>query len=203
MAPPSEKTLYQIAENQLGYFTAKQAKSAGYLSKNHTYHVKQGHWIREYRSIYRLAHFPHTHEGEMVLWSLWSRNRDEISEGVYSHETVLSLYDVSDAMPAKLHMTVPIKFRKSTDIPQILILHRADLSPEDVVKKNGYSMTTPYRTIKDLVIEKSTDEIILDQAIQEFRRRGLLTEKNLLLLVEEHPFLTKYLLHPRAAERRI
>lgn len=203
MVSTPEKTLYQVAENQLGYFTAKQAKLAGYLAKNHAYHVKQGHWIREYRGIYRLAHFPHTHECEMVLWSLWSRNRDEISEGVYSHETALNLYDVSDAMPAKLHMTVPKNFRKSTDIPQILILHRADLSPEDIVKKNGYSMTTPYRTLKDLVIEKSTDEIILDQAIQELRRRGILTEKHLLRLIEEHPFLAKHLLHSKAAEKRI
>lgn len=197
MVQTSEKKLYQIAENQLGYFTAKQAKSAGYLSKNHAYHVKKGHWISEYRSIYRLVNFPHTDESEMVLWSLWSRNRDEVSEGVYSHETALSLYNVSDAMPAKLHMTVPTKFRKSTIIPQILILHRANLSPEDFVKKNSYSMTTPYRTIKDLVIEKSTDEIILDQAIREFRKLGLLTEKQMLRLVEEYPSLAKYLLGMR------
>ena len=63
MVPTPEKMLYQIAENQLGYFTAKQAKSAGYLSKNHAYHVKQDHWIREYRSIYRLANLPHSHKG--------------------------------------------------------------------------------------------------------------------------------------------
>jgi len=194
----SEKTLYEIAETQLGYFTAKQASSAGYLATNHAYHIKRGHWIREYRSIYRLANFPYTHEGEMVLWSLWSRNRNDVPEGVYSHETALSIYDVSDAMPAKLHMTVPHEFRKSTDIPPILVLHRGELRPEDIQKKNGYAVTTPFRTILDLVDEQATADDIVDQAIREFRARGLLIEKEMLRLVELKPSLAKHLLPSKA-----
>jgi len=201
MEPAPEKTLYQIAEGQLGYFTAKQAVSAGYLAKNHAYHIKRGHWIREYRSIYRLANFPHTHEGEMVLWSLWSRNRDEVTEGVYSHETALSIYDVSDAMPAKLHMTVPLKFRKSTPVPSVIVLHRGELRPEDIQKRNGYAVTTPFRTILDLVAGQSTPDDIVDQSIMEFRERGFLIEKEMLRLVEEHPSLAKHLLRNRVAGR--
>lgn len=198
----SEQQLFQIAETQLGYFTTKQAVAAGYSIKNHAYHVQQKHWIREHRGIYRLVNFPQTSESEMVLWSLWSRNRNEIPEGVYSYETALSLYEVSDAMPAKMHMTVPTKFRKSIETPKILVLHRANLSREDVLKKNGYSVTTPIRTLKDLVCDKSTDQNILDQAVQEFRSRGLVTERQMLRLVEDHPFLAKYLLQARTFERR-
>ena len=194
MDPIPGKKLYQIAESQLGYFTAKQAISAGYLAKNHVYHIKQGHWIREHRSIYRLTHFPHTDEGEMVLWSLWSRNRNEVAQGVYSHETALNIYDVSDAMPVKLHMTVPIKFRKSTAVPSIIVLHRNELKPEDIQKKQGYAVTTPFRTILDLVADKSISDDIVDQAIKEFRKRGLLTEKEILRLVEAQPSLAKHLL---------
>ncbi|MBI4223957.1 MAG: hypothetical protein HY609_03405 [Deltaproteobacteria bacterium] len=194
MNPTPEKRLYQIAESQLGYFTAKQAISAGYLAKNHAYHIKRGHWIREHRSIYRLANFPHTDEGEMVLWSLWSRNRDDVPQGIYSHETALSIFDVSDAMPSKLHMTVPPKFRKSATVPPVIVLHRAKLKPENIQKKNGYSVTTPFRTILDLVADKSTSDDIVDQAIKEFRTRGLLTEKEMLQLVEAQPSLAKHLL---------
>lgn len=188
-----EQKLYQIAESQLGYFTAKQAITAGYLSKNHAYHIKRGHWIREYRSIYRLANFPHTPEGEMVLWSLWSRNRNEVPEGVYSHETALSIYDISDAMPAKLHMTVPIGFRKSTQVPAVIILHRAELREEDVRKKSGYAVTTPFRTVLDLVRDKTAPDDIVEQAVREFSSRGLLTEKDLVKLVETEPSLAKYM----------
>lgn len=195
-----EQKLYQIAESQLGYFTAKQAITAGYLSKNHAYHIRRGHWIREYRSIYRLANFPHTHEGEMVLWSLWSRNRDEIPEGVYSHETALGVYDISDAMPAKLHMTVPVGFRKSTEVPAVIILHRAQLSEEDIRKKSGYAVTTPFRTILDLVRGKTTPDDIVEQAVKEFRSSGLLTEKELVKLVETEASLARYVV--RSQERK-
>lgn len=201
MKETPKKNLYDIAENQLGYFTAKQAISAGYLAKNHAYHIKQGHWIREHRSIYRLANFPHTPEGEMVLWSLWSRNRDEIPQGVYSHETALSIYDVSDAMPTKLHMTVPMKFRKSTPTPPVVVLHRNELRPEDIQKRQGYTVTTPFRTILDLVSDRSISNDIVDQATREFRTRGLLTEKEMLQLVKADPSLARHWLRLQTNER--
>jgi predicted transcriptional regulator of viral defense system len=185
MNQPPEQKLYLIAEKQLGYFTAKQAISAGYQPKNHAYHTRCGHWIREYRSIYRLAHFPHSAESEMVLWALWSRNRQDVPEGVYSHETALNLYDVGDAMPAKLHMTVPIKFRKSADIPPVLILHRAKLSAGDIQQNSGYAVTTPFHTILDLKAA-STPKNIIDQAIREFRSRGLLTERDMASFAERN-----------------
>ena len=48
-------------------------------------------WIREHRGIYRLADFPTTERPDLMLWYLWSKNRQEIPEGIYSHETALSL----------------------------------------------------------------------------------------------------------------
>jgi predicted transcriptional regulator of viral defense system len=45
---------------------------------------------------------------------------------VYSHHTALSLYDLSDLNPSKLHMTVPMDFRRNSEIPGILVLHFAD-----------------------------------------------------------------------------
>jgi len=42
-----------------------------------------------------------------MLWYLWSQNRQEIPKGVYSHNTALSLHELSDLMPSKLHMTAP------------------------------------------------------------------------------------------------
>ena len=52
------RRLYEIAESQQGFFTAKQAIRAGFAEKVHAYHVKAGNWIREHRGIYRLAEFP-------------------------------------------------------------------------------------------------------------------------------------------------
>ncbi len=189
-----EQKLYQIAESQMGYFTTKQAISAGYLSNNHTYHIKQGHWIREYRSIYRLVNFPYLPEGEMVLWTLWSRNRNEVPEGVYSHETALSIYDISDAMPNKLHMTVPIGFRKSAQVPDVIVLYRAKLHKKDIREKSGYAVTTPFKTVLDLIYGETTPDDIVKQAVREFRSRGFLTEKDIVKLIETEPSLAKYVI---------
>src|SRR5690348_5433492 len=106
----AHKKLFGIASGQQGFFTTKQAIASGFKDNTHPYHVASGDWVREHRGVYRLAQFPPPERPDLIRWILWSRNRREIPEGVYSHETALSLHDLSDAMPAKLHMTVPTSF---------------------------------------------------------------------------------------------
>jgi len=98
----ASRRLFDLAEQQQGFFTTKQAKAAGFAENTHPYHVQAGNWIREHRGIYRLALFPAPDRPDLVLWSLWSRNRKEEVDGVYSHQTALSLYELSDLNPAKL-----------------------------------------------------------------------------------------------------
>ena len=52
------ENLYEIVEGQDGFFTTKQAKSAGFAENTHPYHVQAGNWIREHLGIYRIARFP-------------------------------------------------------------------------------------------------------------------------------------------------
>jgi hypothetical protein len=40
------ETLFEIAEGQQGYFTAKQAADAGYRLGSQVHHVKSGNWVR-------------------------------------------------------------------------------------------------------------------------------------------------------------
>ena len=138
--------LFELVQQQQGYFTTKQAKAAGFAENTHPYHVQAGNWIREHRGIYRLALFPATDRPDLALWSLWSSNRKEEVEGVYSHQTAISLFNLSDLNPAKLHMTVPMSFRRNSEIPGILVLHYADLPASDVQTGPGYKITRPLRT---------------------------------------------------------
>ena len=142
--------------------------------QTHSYHVNARNWIREHRGIYRLADFPAAERPDLMLWYLWSQNRREISEGIYSHETALSLHELSDIMPSKLHMTVPKNFRRNSTIPQILILHRADVDKSDVQEVYGVRVTRPLRTIIDLLRTKQVDESQLKLAVNEALRRGLI-----------------------------
>ena len=171
----AERRLFEIAEGQQGFFTAKQAKAAGFAENTHPYHVQVGNWIREHRGIYRLALFPTAEHPDLVKWALWSKNRDEVMEGVYSHQTALSLYELSDLNPAKLHMTVPTHFRRNSEIPAILVLHHADLPDEDIQTAQGFKFTRPLRTILDLIEADSVERTFLRQALRQALHRGLIT----------------------------
>src|SRR5882724_4983388 len=171
----AQRRLFDIAEAQEGFFTAKEAKAAGFAENTHPYHVQVGNWIREHRGIYRLALFPVAEHPDLVKWALWSRNRNGVTEGVYSHQTALSLYELSDLNPAKLHITVPSHFRRNSAIPGILVLHFADLADEDVQTAQGFKRTRPLRTILDLIEADTVERTFLRQALRQALHRGLIT----------------------------
>jgi predicted transcriptional regulator of viral defense system len=175
----SEKRLYETAKMQHGFFTTKQAIHAGFDEKTHSYHVRVGNWIREHRGIHRLAEFPTIDRPDLMLWYLWSQNRQEVPEGIYSHDTALSLQELSDIMPSKLHMTVPKHFRRNSRIPEILVLHKADLSEGDVQDMHGVRVTRPLRTIVDLLESGHVDRTLIGQAIDQALRRGLISKKQI------------------------
>jgi hypothetical protein len=171
--------LYETAEAQQGFFTTKQAKAAGFAENTHPYHVQAGNWIREHRGIYRLALFPQTEHPDLAIWSLWSRNRNEETEGVYSHQTALSLHELSDVNPAKLHMTVPPRFRRNSEVPRILVLHREIVPPHDIQSAQGYRFTRPLRTIIDVMEAGTVEHTFIRQAIRQAFDRGLITRVDL------------------------
>lgn len=175
----AQRRLFETAEGQQGFFTAKQAKSAGFAENTHPYHVQVGNWIREYRGIYRLALFPPADHPDLMKWALWSRNRGEVMEGVYSHQTALALYELSDLNPAKLHMTVPTHFRRNSGTPAILVLHYADVADEDVQMTLGFKFTRPLRTILDLIEADTVERTFLRQALRQALERGLITRSEL------------------------
>ena len=166
--------LYEVAEMQAGFFTTKQAKAAGYAENTHPYHVQAGNWIREHRGIYRLSKFPQDDRPDLMLWWLWSKNREGLSQGVYSHETALSLHDLTDLMPSKLHMTVPKTFRRNSRIPRQLVLHHADVSERDTEMLHGVRVTRPLPTILDLLLTDEIEASTLRAALREGLQRGLI-----------------------------
>ena len=173
------KILYQIALEQDGYFTTKQAINAGYDTNSHPYHIKTGNWIREHRGIYRLANYPIGDRPDLMLWYLWSRNRNEEPQGIYSHETSLTIHNLTDLNPSKLHMTVPKDFRRNSRIPDVLVLHYGDILPAETDQMYGVKITNPIRTIIDIIMEGNLSEDLLSQAILEAINRGAVTKSEL------------------------
>jgi predicted transcriptional regulator of viral defense system len=189
---PDHDHLFAIAESQDGYFTMAQALQSGYARSTHSYHVKVGNWLREHRGIYRLRQYPQSETGHLVLWSLWSRDRRGVPQGVYSHTTALALRDLSDANPSKLHMTVPPEFRRNSETPAILELHKSKLEPHEVIRDHGYAITTAMRAVLDSARTGEADMDMLKQALAEGLRRGLVTRaeiKQAIASVDTAPIL--------------
>jgi predicted transcriptional regulator of viral defense system len=170
-----ERSLILLAASQGGFFTAKQAASIGYTPPKRSYHVHAGNWVRERRGIYRLATQPLPSRPDLILWWLWSRNRQDEPQGVYSHETALSLHELTDGMPSRFHMTVPVGFRRSAHIPKSLVLHFSDLSQSDVERIDSVPVTSALRTLLDVSVSGSVPAEILRTAFDEALRTGKIT----------------------------
>jgi predicted transcriptional regulator of viral defense system len=170
------RRLLAIAARQSGYFTAAQALDAGYSYPAQGYHAKRGNWLRVDRGIYRLPEWPTGPRDDLVRWSLWSRGR-----AVVSHETALSVHELGDVDPARVHLTAPPNFRQKN---AGVVIHRADLAPRDIQEHEGFRVTTPLRSLLD-VAAVALDLDQLRQAIAEALARGMTTRRALLDRADE------------------
>jgi len=175
----ASRKLYETAQAQGGFFTARQALEAGYEDSVHPYQVRSGNWVREARGVYRLAQFPTSSRPDLMVWQLWSRNRQDELQGVFSHATALTLHDLSDVMPTKLDMTVPPGFRRMAAIPDVLRLHHARLGARDVQTIDGVRVTTPLRTLIDVIADGVIAPELQAQAVDQALRRGLIMRRHL------------------------
>lgn len=167
-------TLWRTASGQHGYFTAAQALDAGYSYQAQRYHAQRGNWLSVDRGIYRFREFTDLPGGEddhLVRWSLWSKGR-----AVVSHDTALSAHDLGTANPSQIHLTVPRGFRQKD---AAVILHRAELTPDEIEERTGYRVTTPVRAIAECAAA-GADQDVLASAVTEALGRGLATRHQFL-----------------------
>jgi predicted transcriptional regulator of viral defense system len=170
---PDHDSLYQVAEQQAGYFTATQARKAGFSSSLLSYHVGTGRFERVKPRVYRIVQFPSSSHVDLYVAWLQAGPR-----AVISHDSALALYDLSDLLPHRTHVTVP---RTASRRRPELQLHTKRLGPEDVTRYEGLPVTTVLRTLVDVAAAGLADEQVR-QAIQEALRRGLVVRESLLRL---------------------
>ena len=170
---PDHDALYQLAEQQAGYFAATQAREAGFTHSLLSYHVGTGRFERVKPRVYRIVQFPSSrHEDLYVAWLQAGLH------AVISHDSALALYGLSDLLPHRIHVTVP---RTASRRRPGLQLHTKWLEPEDVTRYEGLPVTTVLRTLVDVTAAGLADEQVR-QAIQEALRRGLVARESLLRL---------------------
>lgn len=142
--------LFGIAEAQLGYFSTAQAREVGINPIRLLQLAKSDDIERASRGVYRLTRFPISPLGQYMEATLWPQVRRRNVWAVLSHESALSLYELSDVSPSKVHVTLPPSMRIRRTVPRHLVMHRAVLEPRDVRIVEGIRVTTPERTIQDV-----------------------------------------------------
>lgn len=171
------RKLFALAQSQGGYFTAKQAAEIGYSYPHLDYHVGAGNFERVGHGIYRLPEIALNEHDDLIRLAFWSRDRNDHPQVVASHQTALTVHDLSDLLPSKIHLTVPKTFRKKA--PKGVVLHRSTLAPTDIDEREGFMVTTPLRTILDIASDEGVSEEHLRKAIVEALDRGLVRRSSL------------------------
>jgi predicted transcriptional regulator of viral defense system len=171
---PDWNRLFETAAGQEGLFTTKQAAEAGYSPQLLVHYVHAGKTVRVRRGIYRLVHFPAGEHEELVAAWLWS----ELA-GVVSHQSALALHGLSDALPAHIHLTLPAAWRRRRfRVPPDIVLHHADVPPEDRSWFGAVPTTNPRRSLNDCAKDGLSPEL-LRQAARQALRRGLVAKNEL------------------------
>lgn len=193
------RTLFATAVRQGGYFTATQAREAGYGYPHIDYHLQAGNFERTAHGLYRLPEIPASEQDGLIRLALWSRNRAGEPQAVVSHDTALLLHELSDVLPRRVHLTVPPSFRKRP--PKGCVVHKSPLTSSEVEERPGFHVTTPLRTLLD-VAESPLPQEQLEKAVSDALERGLVRRSVLLAAIEKHPQSRRLSLCPTLAHNR-
>jgi predicted transcriptional regulator of viral defense system len=170
--------LLTIAEEHDGLVTAEQARQSGFTDSVLARLTQRGRLERTARGVYRIPHFPpsrFSHYLEAVLWAKANRGPDEVA---ISHLTALSVYEISDANPDRIHITVPKSTRLRRQQPKGVVVHQEVITRDDIQVHEGIPVTTIARTIEDLLNSGARLDLVR-QAITDARREGFIGDAEL------------------------
>lgn len=168
---PDYNCLFETAENQAGYFSSRQARSCGFSWERLSNSVKSGNFKRIATGIYRYQPFPVSQNEDLFIALLKAGENS-----VLSHETALSVYGLSDALPGKIHVTIP---RTTSRRRAGIRFHTKAIGQDEITRYEGLRLTTVERTIVDL-FESGFDPGQLRQAVEQALERGLITKGSLI-----------------------
>jgi predicted transcriptional regulator of viral defense system len=178
------KTLHEIAEDNYGYLTGEDARRVGILPQRLAEMAHRGSLRREGLGLYRLDPFPAHALDNYRMATLWPYG----VEGVLSHETAFDLYELSDVNPAKIHITVPKRYRlRRREPPPSYRFHHEDLDGSDVTRHEGLPIVTPAKAIRQCS-EANLRRDLLRQALEDAKQHGLLTRGAYSELMHELAF---------------
>jgi predicted transcriptional regulator of viral defense system len=162
--------LAQRAAENYGYVSGEDARALGVPMGTLNALARRGQLEHAAHGIYRVPLIPPSPLDEYMLATLWPDGRGRIS-----HESALGLFDMSDANPAKIHVTVPASYRTHRDIPALYILHHEDLDAIDEAIFEGIPVVSPAKAVRQAQA-RHVRRSLLEQAIDDGVRGGWLRD---------------------------
>ena len=164
------QALREVAVEQGGYITTRQAHDLGVPTVRLEVMCKRGTLERISRGVYRFRDVPAGPLDQYIAATFWPLEL----QGALSHATALDLYALCDVNPTRIDITVPAAFRTTRIPPEVMRLHRQNLGEGDVTWFEGIPIVTVYQAILGS-IEIATGWNLIEQALTSARRRGVVT----------------------------
>ena len=170
---PDIRGLEAESYQQSGYFTVDQARKHGVSRQLLNHHLRQGRFERVQRGLYHVTGFPSSQYDDIrEKWMAVGMDK-----AVLSHESALSMLELSDNVPDKVHLLVPRRSRGLRRPPGVVIHTRPDDEKVSTVWRDAMPVTAPARTLVDVAEELQPEQAAM--AAQQALRLGLLTRRQL------------------------
>ncbi len=168
-------SLTDLARQQGGYFTAAQAVAIGFDNANQFRFAADGRWERVRRGIFRLASEPLSSDADLHITSLFFRRRDGSHGGIFGLETAARIHGLGNFMPDSIQVLIEGRLRKRAELPPgVEVIRTYDISTE-VETIDGLLVTSPIRTIADLLGALDRDEEEVRRAFVAGRQAGIIS----------------------------
>lgn len=167
----------QLAAGQWGLVTSAQATAAGASRMMLSRMTASGELERVATGVYAtpaaLADPWLDKRAQWLSLDLKQTAEERLAQrhtaGVLSHATAATMHEIGDILDDRVEITLP--HRRQSQRPE-LRLHRSQLRPDEVTSVDGLPVTTPARTIADLVVD-GHDRDHVATAMKEAVRRDL------------------------------
>lgn len=165
--------LREASIDQFGFITTAQAARASVSRASLAVLVRRNRLQRVARGIYRVPQSEPTVHDRFMIALLWTG----CDEAVLSHETALESYEVCDVNPVGIHVAVGKSRRLRRAGGEGYTIHREDISAEKRDQWEGAPRVKLAVAIEQC-IRTGTASYLLDQAIENGRKRGLISRSD-------------------------
>ena len=174
------EAIIKIAKENNGIVTTAMVVAAGFSRGNIKYLVDKGMIEKSARGVYIL---PEVWEDE--IFNLQNR----FKRGIFSHETALFLWDLTDRTPNRYHMTFPANYNLSKPKEENIRCVQCkkalyDLGIAEVMTPGGNTVSAynAERTLCDIL--RTHSHVDIQIVAEAFKRYAVRSNKNIPVLSE-------------------